>query len=67
MTPHDLELKQYNAIMERLELIALKMNELYSNRREYELHRYVEDGIYLCAVWALDAKDKFKKYGERQQ
>ena len=67
MTPHDLELKQYNDIMDRLERIAVELNKVYSNKRAVPMPKSVEDSVYLCAVWAIDAMDKLKKYGERQQ
>jgi hypothetical protein len=65
MTPHDLELKLYRDIVNRLEQIEQETNKLYALRSELCFDKDTENSIFLCTIWAMDAKDKLRKYAER--
>lgn len=67
MTPHDLELKQFNEIMHKLDLIEGVLFKIMDHVSYSKTHKLMQDGVTLSLVYIKDAKDKFKKYGERQK
>jgi|GEM_PF-3843077 len=66
MTPHDVELKQFNNIMNRLELIELNLFRVMDDASYKDIPKNMQDSIYVSIVFLKDAKDKLMKYGERQ-
>jgi len=66
MTPHDLELKRYNEIANRLDQIEIVLFKLMDHSSYSKTHKLLQDGVTLCLVYLKDVKDKFRRYAERQ-
>jgi hypothetical protein len=65
MTPHDLEVKRYNDLMNRLNQIEALMLELMDHPDAHLNTKLVNDNAFLCAVYIKDAKYIFKKYANQ--
>ena len=66
MTPHDLELKRYNEIMERLQQIEAVLFKVMDHSSYSKTHKLLQDGVTLGLVYLKDVKDKLRRYAERQ-
>lgn len=66
MTPHDLELKRYNDIVQRLDQIENILYKIMDHTSYKKNHKVIDDGVHLSLVYLKDVKDLFRKYAERQ-
>ena len=66
MTPHDLELKRYNEIADRLDQIEAVLFKAMDNACLDPNRKFIYDSVTLSLVYLRDVKDMFRRYAERQ-
>jgi len=64
MNLHDREQKLYHELNNRLACLEDELAWAFNACKKYKLDKEIEDSVFLCAVWAKDAKDLFFKYSE---
>jgi hypothetical protein len=64
MTPHDVELKRYNDIVERLDQAYNECIKFMEHRANTVVTNDMRDSIFMAGIYICDAKDKFKVYAE---